>query len=84
MRIIDRREICRDLGGIQQKKISPHPPLYAPLHVIFLPEERERKEGNTEYFLFFLSSGIPEEKGGGILSLFPSFPLFLPTFLPVQ
>ena len=52
------------------------------LRVIFLPEERERKEGNQEYFPFFLSSGIPEEKGGGIPSLFPSFPLFLPTFLP--
>jgi len=52
--------------------------------VIFLPEERERKEGNQEYFPFFLSSGIPEEKGGGILSLFPPFPLFLLTLLPEE
>jgi len=38
--------------------------------------------GRKEIRNIFLSSGIPEEKGGGISSLFPSFPPFLPTFLP--
>ena len=87
MRVFESSKRFQGLDGNHKtkrtKSTSPAQPSEThSLPVIFLLEGEKRKEGNQEYFPFFLSSGIPEEKGGGIPSLFPSFPLFLPTFLP--